>query len=377
MLRWQTWTGVVLGLAIGIGILNLAGGGRRPAPPAGAILSECDGHLRELVIQYEPSGREIVATPYRDFLGALGSDITVDVVCPNRAAFDELVSFAGWVNCALRPIIINHPMTTWARDRWVALAPASPTGPTTLWSQPGEASAEIWPARAGDERIGVDIARALGAPVFARRSPYFFDGGDFLADDDTVFVTPRVLKRNIQVTVATREMFISNLASELKRRVVLLDEAPEHHAAMFMAVAGNKTVLVGDPQLARQLIASGTNASLDSVELPGGPDFSGETQHRFDAVAAQCGATGYKVVRIPTIPACDGRSFLTYENVLIDQQGARRIVYLPSYRGAAALNDNARKTWEGIGYEVRPVDCTSTYLHFGCLHCLVNVLKRS
>ena len=377
MLRWQTLAGVVLGLAIGIGILNLAGNARRPAPPSGPILSECDGHFRELVIQYEPGAREIVATPYRDFLGALGSDITVDVVCPNRAAFDELVSFAGRVNCTLRPIIVNHPMTTWARDRWVALAPASPNGPTTLWSQPAEAAAGVWPARAGDERIGLDIARALGAPVFSRRSPYYFDGGDFLADGDTVFVTPRVLKRNIQVTVETGNEFALELAAELKRRVVLLDEAPEHHAAMFMAAAGNKTVLVGDPQMARQLIASGTNASLNSVELPGGPDFSEQTQRLFDAVAGECAAAGCKVVRIPTIPACDGRSYLTYENVLIDQQGSRRIVYLPSYRGAGALNDNARKIWESLGYEVRPVDCTSTYLHFGCLHCLVNVLKRS
>lgn len=375
MLRWQTLTGIVLGLVIGIAILNLAGSRvRQPAPPSGAILSECDGHLRELVIQYEPSAREIVATPYRDFLGALGGDITVDIVCPSHAAFDELVAFAGHVNCTLRPIIVNHPMTTWARDRWVALAPASPTSPTTLWSQPGEASAELWPARAGDERIGVDIARTLGSSVFARRGPLFFDGGDFLADDDTVFVMPRVLQRNIQLTVATRKEFILDLAAELKRHVVLLDEAPEHHAAMFMASAGNKTVLVGDPRLGRQLIASGTNASL---ALPGGPDFSEQTQRLFDAVAGQCAAAGYKVIRIPTIPASDGRSFMTYVNVLIDQQGSRRIVYLPFYRGAASLNASARKIWEDLGYEVCPVDCTTTYLHFGCLHCLVNVLKRS
>ena len=28
------------------------------------------------------------------------------------------------------------------------------------------------------------------------------------------------------------------------------------------------------------------------------------------------------------------------------------------------------------GYEIRSVDCTSAYRHFGCLHCLVNVLDR-
>jgi hypothetical protein len=31
----------------------------------------------------------------------------------------------------------------------------------------------------------------------------------------------------------------------------------------------------------------------------------------------------------------------------------------------------------GRGYEIRPVDCGSIYQHFGCLHCLVNVLRRN
>jgi hypothetical protein len=133
-------------------------------------------------------------------------------------------------------------------------------------------------------------------------------------------------------------------------------------------------MLVGDPSLGRELIPAGASDLIAS--LPGGPDFTPETQHRFDAVASQCAAAGYQVVRLPVAPAGDGRTYLTYANVLIDQQGARRIVYLPFYRGAAALNAAARAVWEGLGYEVRPVDCTSVYRHFGCLHCLVNVLKR-
>ena len=366
---------MVIGLALGIAILSLANGGRPQPPSAGPILSECNGHFRELVIQYEPSAKEIVSRPYADFLGALGDDVTVDVVCPSRAAYDELAAFVGRVRCKLRPIVVNHPMTTWSRDRWVALAPASPNGITTLLHQPDEASAEIWPARAGDERISSDIAKALPSSVFALRAPFYFDGGDFLADDETVFVAPHVLPRNIQCTEFSKETFVRDVAAALKRRVVLLDEAPDHHAAMFMASIGNKTVLVGDPNLGRSLLPASTPA--DFPELPGGPDFSAETQHLFDAVAAQCAQAGCKVVRVPTIPAADGRSYLTYVNCLIDQQGGRRIVYLPFYRGAGPLNAAARKIWENLGCEIRPVDCTTTYRQFGCLHCLVNVLKRS
>jgi N-dimethylarginine dimethylaminohydrolase len=376
MFRWQTLTGIALGLVCGIVFLRLANGSGKTPPPSGAILSESDGHLRELVIHYEPSAKEIVAVPYRDFLGALEGDVTVHVVCPSRAAFDELVALAGRVHCRLRSIVVKHPMTTWSRDRWVALAPAA-KGPTTLWSPRGEASEELWPARAGDQRVGADIAAALAPSVFARRSQLFFDGGDFLADSENVFVVPRVLQRNIQRTVQTQEEFVNVLSAEFKRRVVLLAEAPEHHAGMFMVSAGNKTMLVGDPGLGKALVPAGADSSAEPVGLPGGPDFTPHTQHLFDAVAAQCAAEGYRVIRVPTIPACDGRSYLTYVNVLLDQQGGRRIVYLPFYRGAESLNTAARKIWESTGYEVRPVDCTTIYRHFGCLHCLVNVLTRS
>jgi hypothetical protein len=124
----------------------------------------------------------------------------------------------------------------------------------------------------------------------------------------------------------------------------------------------------------RFVSAEATNGFM---ELPGGPDFSAATQHLFDAVAGQCAAAGYRVIRLPTIPAADGKTYLTYVNVILDRQGGRRIVYLPFYRGAEPMNAAARGIWEGLGYEVRPVDCTDTYRQFGCLHCLVNVLKRS
>jgi hypothetical protein len=382
MFRWQTLIGVIIGLLVGTAILALTGSPERRPVPSGPILSECDGHLHELVLQYEPAARAIVAPIYHDFLRALDRDVSVHLVCPDRAAFDDFVAAVGPVPCSVTPIVAGHPMTAWSRDRWVALMPATPGDATTLWSPRGEAGEEVWPARAGDERIGRDIASALAPLVRARRSGLYFDGGDFLADSETVFVMPRVLQRNIQQTVRSREEFLRLLSGELKRRVILLAEAPDHHAGMFMASVGGKTMLVGDPSLARELISAEMEqhdraATNEFMNLPGGPDFTAPTQHLFDAVAAQCSAAGYKVVRIPVLPARDGRTYLTYVNALIDQQSGRRVVYLPFYRGVERLNAAARAVWDGLGYEIRPVDCTTAYRHFGCLHCLVNVLTRS
>lgn len=372
--------GVVLGLLAGAAILTLTGGGGKiPPPPAGPILSECDGQLSELVIHYEPTAKASVVPVYRDFLGALASDVTVHVVCPSQTAFDELATALGDVKCRLSPVVVSHPVTTWSRDRWVALAPASDGGLTTLWSPRGEAAEEIWPARAGDERVGSDLAAAMAAALRALRSNLYFDGGDFLADSENVFVVSRVLPRNIQHTVNSRDELLQTLACGLKRHVILLDTSPDHHAGMYMVSVGGRRMLVGDPSLGRRYVKSaGDDGAMAEgfTGLPGGPDFTHETQHLFDAVADQCAAAGYQVTRLPVVPARDGRTYLTYANVLIDQLAGERIVYLPYYRGAEPLNAAAREVWESLGYKVRPVDCTSIYRHFGCLHCLVNVLKR-
>ena len=382
MLSLQRSVGVAIGLVVGGAILALTGGPARGPIASGPILSECDGHLRELVLHYEPSAKQIVAPVYRDFLGRLDCDVRVHVVCPDRPAFADFVAMLDSAGCLVSPIITGHSITAWSRDRWVALEPAAAGRATTLWSPRGEAGEEIWPARAGDAQVGRDIAAALSPAITARRSGLYFDGGDLLADSERVFVMPRVLQRNIQQTVRNREELLGILARALKRRVILLDEAPDHHAAMFMVSVGQRTMLVGDPSLAQQWVTaemtkSDGDATSGFMGLPGGPDFTAPTQRLFDAVAAQCAAAGYRVARIPVVPARDGRTYLTYANVLLDQQGNRRVVYLPFYRGVERLNAAARAVWDNIGYEIRPVDCTSAFRHFGCLHCLVNVLRRS
>jgi hypothetical protein len=164
MFRWQTLVGSMIGLASGGAILVLISSPERRLAPSGPVLSECDGHLRVLVLQYEPTAKEIVVPVYRDFLRALDRDVGVHLVCPDRAAFEDFLAAEGQVPCSVTPVLAAHPMTAWSRDRWVALAPATVGAATTLWSPRGEAGQEVWPARAGDERIGTDLAAAL-APL--------------------------------------------------------------------------------------------------------------------------------------------------------------------------------------------------------------------
>lgn len=367
----RTLMGVALGLAVA-GILFCIIEHRRVAAQRmpGPILSDCDGALRELALHYTPEGQAITLDAYREFLRQLPAGVVVHVVCPRQEDYREFVEKIGSVACALEPVVTGHAMTSWSRDRWLAMGGETETA---LLCPAEEQGASVWPAREGDQRVANDIGMAVRG-VRAIRSRLLFDGGDFAADSKTVFVAPMVAKRNIGGAVRTAAELVSELESHLGRRVVLLENAPPHHVAMYMIPAGDNTVLVGDPAAGERLIKDAGPAARELCAV--GRDFTPETQAKFDAVARQCQSLGYTVRRIPVVPGADGRTYLTYVNVIIDDRGGRRVVYMPIYRGADALNAAAAQVWRAAGYEVRTVDCSAVYQHFGVLHCLVNVLRR-
>jgi hypothetical protein len=389
--------GVALGLAASAVVLAIlpGGGSEQGNRQRGRLLSECDGAIRELVIHYVPEAADAIVPIYRDFLRQLPGDVLVHVVCRDRAAFDDLAARVSPTECSLKPVFVDHPITGWSRDRWLALracsdsplslrervrvraqSPTNDAEKTVLLCPQAENGEDVWPDRAGDRRVAGDLAAALRPKVSALASGLYFDGGDVAADGETAFVTPAMPLRNIQRTVADADELRERLADILGRRVVLLHDAPDHHTAMYMVPVGNRTVLVGDPAWARRLLVAAGHEREAADWFPGGPDFSDATVARFNAVARQCQALGYRVVRIPVLPGCDGRTFLTYVNAIIDQRDGARIVYMPTFSFAAELNQAAAQVWRSLGYEVRPVRCDACYRHFGTLHCLVNVLRR-
>jgi N-dimethylarginine dimethylaminohydrolase len=364
------WFAIILGIVLGAGMFGLIQ--QMAAPPDvryDSLLSDCDGAIDELVIQYE-AGSSPIATPvYRSFLSQLPAEITVHVVCPSQNDFDDLRNQLPPVQCQLKPVITDHPHSAWSRDRWIARRGSD--GTIQLIHPRGEAGAENWPARAGDQRIADDLAARLPR-VRAYQSHLYFDGGDFVADRRMVFVTPRVNGRNVQHTVDTHEQMLTALKRLAGPSLCQLPDAPDHHAGMFMMPIGNHTVLVGDPALARSILEKTGPLSTDVID----PDRSPQIQQQMDNVATFCQSQGYRVQRIPIVPGVDGRTYLSYVNVIIDDRAGRRIVYMPVYDGADPLNQAAAACWRSNGYEVRPVNCTTAYQHSGSLRCLVNVLRR-
>lgn len=365
---WRIRIGALLGL-VACALGHALCGPAAPPEPHKPTLSDVDGALQALVIHHVASAGSLVEGPYRDLLRQLPAGVRVRVVCPGRADFTDLQARLGPLADRLTPVIAGHPITPWSRDRWLAFPPAGPDRPAVVLAPRGEMAADVWPGRAGDERVIHDLQAADPAGVRAQRSRLAFDGGDFVSDARTVFVTPAVLQRNLGKAVGSAPELTAHLERRLGKRVVLLEQAPPHHAGMYLMPVDDSTVLVGDPSLAAPL----TPAS--GWPLPA-PDFSAATQAEFDAVAATCRAAGYRVVRMPVVPDRDGRAWLTPLNCLVDQRPAGRTVYTPTYAGAEGLAREAARIWSSLGYSVRPVDCTTTYRHGGSLRCLVSVLER-
>ena len=379
-LEVRSGVGIALGLLAAV-VFGVLSGERTTSsdsimiPQHGPVLSDCDGAIEELVIQYVPEASGIVETAYRQFLSKLPGDITVNVICPNQPSFKDFQQRIGSTSCRIEPLLTGHPMTCWSRDRWLAFGPVKPGSQTVLLSPAEETGEGLWPQRKGDRFIANDLAVALSKRVMAHRSTLFFDGGDFVADAESVFVTPNVLRRNLGKGTYSNEELAERLKKLFHKRIVLLSQGPNHHAGMFLMLSGEKTAVVGDPSLASDMMQN-RNMSLPDAFPLADPDYSFKTCRLFDAVAERCAEEGYRVVRIPIVPGRDGRTYLTYLNVILDYRCGEHIVYMPVFRGADALNNAAEIVWKELGYKVERIDCTNTFRHFGSLRCLVNVLRR-
>jgi hypothetical protein len=336
----------------------------RPSPPNFRLLSDCDGPVEQLVIQYLPEADPIVLPIYRQFIAALPKQVEVIVMCPAATDFEQFAAAMPDHACTLRPVITGHDMTAWSRDRWLALGHGN--RPVTLLAPRGEDGADAWPARAGDEQVAFDLARSL-VDVFAHRSDLWFDGGDFVADRHTVFVAGRMIERNVNRTVADTDELVAELKQWLGRRVVLLHDAPPYHAGMYMMPIGRRRMLVGDPSLIEP-------STMGHSDVPW--DRTAATQAQFDSVARACEQAGYTVTRIGVAISTDGRTYLTPLNVILDARGEQPTVYMPVFDQQDHLNQHAGDTWRAAGYRVVPINCTTSYRHFGSLRCLVNVIRR-
>jgi hypothetical protein len=229
------------------------------------------------------------------------------------------------------------------------------------------------PGRAEDPAVPWTLAALRSPGIEAAEAPVTFDGGDLVADESRVYLTPAAARRDPTGAGGDARAIRDALAAVLDRDVLLLADdpadAPDHHIGMFVTPLGRGTVLVGDPRAARGLL-TGTAAAL----VPDA-DLSDASAARFDAAAESLGRAGLRVLRIPLVPTHTPYVWLGYNNVLIDDRADGRHVLQPQY-DVPSLDRAGRTAWEDLGFVVHPIDVSRLYRHGGAVRCLAAVLSR-
>lgn len=171
------------------------------------------------------------------------------------------------------------------------------------------------------------------------------------------------------------------------------EEPATDHMDMGCTPIDDNTFFVGDPNLAKSLVAKMSPEEIRDAErilsesagqpvrLPRPGDRNRDNQQDFDAYEKTLKEQGYNVVRLPHAEPGISRSYISYNNCLMErferEDGSKvRRVFLPVY-GIPKLDDYAIKTWESQDFEVIPMPLGGLSQRWGALRCVSNWLDRS
>ena len=348
-----------VGVAAGVvasTLLALVVGAVSAAPRVALVPEDASGRLSRIAIHYTPAMDDRALPVWRQLFAALPKDVEVEVAVPAKRDFDRFVAEVGAGN--FHPVIVGHQITTWSRDRMAALANDSVLAPPRV----ATGSAE----RVGDWAVPFAIARDVYGNK-PRIADLVFEGGDLAASTHRVFADVNLVTHNLGRGDASRAHLESVLDHTFSQDIVWLGDSvgdvPEHHIMMYMVPLDDTHALVGD-------VRTGLGATV-----PHSDDVAGDTA-RFDRVAHELEAKGIVVTRIPVTVLPGAGSYVTYTNAVFDRDAHGAVVYLPTYR-QPALDAEATRIYEALGYRVVPIDVSTIYTLNGSLGCLVNVMARS
>lgn len=348
---------------------------RAAAPAARVVAEDASAPLARVAIHYAPAADDVALPVWRQLFAALPPRVEVEVAVARAAdfaRFEALMADAGVERARFHAVVVGHELTTWSRDRFVALTEGPGRG--AVLAPPRIEAGAV--GRAGDMASPDALARAVWDRP-ARRAPFVFEGGDLAASARTLFIGAELLTRSRGRGDFDRAAIDRALRREVAGDIVWLGDqpgdVPHHHVMMYMVPLDDHTVLVGDPDAGAALAAREPAAATLALDA----DQVGH-QRRFDHVADLLAARGLRVVRMPVVVLADAGSYVTYTNALFDREpgpAGRPVVYLPTYR-LPALDAAAAAQYRHLGYLVRPIDVSSIYQLNGSLGCLVNVMAR-
>ena len=374
--------GIAGGLLIG-GVIGVLVGSLHRREPRAEPLGEDGGRITRVVMQYQPEAGPLVAPIYRQFLSAISRDVQVVWVVGKSSDLDDLKIRLGrcWPDGRCRAVVVGKDISTWAKDRFVAMRTSGSPAMAVLCAPARRRTAN--PLRTNDQEVPYRLAQDPSHLFSACDTEADFDGGDFLATSRHLFAGPAIIEKN-NPGAGERFRSVDELTDHLNRklssRIIWLGtnpaESPPHHIGMFLTVIG-QIAAVGDVRLAEKMAClPETHTALQRAGGIASPAFRSDLSTRLDHIARQMQSLDYKVVRVPLLPSATPRAWMSYNNGIVETRNGETIFYMPTF-GATALDAAAATSFRAAtGCRVVPIDCSRIWHLGGSLHCLVNVVGR-
>ena len=387
--------------------------------PAARLLGDSSGRIELAVVSVNSARRSSLrnAALVSSIINHLPERARILILASDREAFS--IASNPWPE---RIRFVDMPadfaLTIWPQDPFLVLR--GEHGSRLL------ASPEF--KRADDREMARILSDFLGLPL--EYSMLAFEGGNIVADESHVFIGANTIRYNaIRLNLPEAEIG-RRFQDQLGKAVIVVGPAPQPigHIDMMLTPLGDRRLLLADPGWGARLarldleqdpgaVRAFENGSEDNffglagvTELPardGGtiraPEIVGASRAAvedssniaaaIDRLGESLAALGFEIHRIPflyrvalqpqplaageTIPPGPGYPQMTYNNVLLEADGAVRTVYLPQY-GWPRLDRAAAAAWQQLGYRVITIPgFTTTAMYGGALRCSVKVLSRS
>jgi hypothetical protein len=347
-----------------------------------AVLSDTDGKISEILLHYDGLLDEELGPVYETLFKTMPDNLHIRVLCSTSVGTDQFIdqwaSMAAGMDRELSVIDVDQPISIWSRDRYIVRQ----TAKDPFWGIgyiPPDLP-EYYYEKSNELDVFAQLSERRLIPR-VEKGDVHLEGGNIVANSRHAFIGANVLSDNI--LSSGMRTFMTELERLAGKPVFLVGDrekgVPYEHVDMYLTPLDNSTVLLGSTHMSLELLFSrlAPEEGMDLAEnLAPHLDDSSESEEQFEAIAHQLRTAGYRVLRIPALVDQGRNWMISYNNVLIDNQGDTRTVYLPVYQ-IPALDRVAADIYCELGFKVVEVDVSTVYEWGGAVRCLVNVTQRS
>jgi len=356
--------------ALVLGALALIVVATRAAPaPAPA---DDEGLVSTWVWHFDGEMRVACLPTYRELLAELPKSARILVGATTAEDVREFREEMGLVEAPdprVRFVEAGEWVSGWARDRYILFA----RDDKECLFVPRRDT--VSPKRLGDLAVARELKR-IEPDLVVIDSDLALEGGNVLFTPDEIIAGPAALEDNVVPGECGEGGARAHLEEVFGRRlVVTTDEGSplaREHVDMYLAVAGPRTLLLGDPRAALAAAEKGE-------ELRRFGRFPLERQtalaDEYDRIAAHLKEEGFEVKRIPILHAED-HVILTWTNAVVETCDGKRRVYLPRY-GLDRLDRKAQEVWSALGCEPVPITAEALIVLGGGVRCVTNTRRDS